>query len=187
MDNISNVATYKRLVAAGNNDIYYEDLDVAAGTMTELDTSSGAINTSDQLNMFEAYQKVFIVNGANLKVADFINTKLVHAELATPHAHGDILTQDQAGADDYAYMVVDSTNTAKTATYGYAYYAGTTTAFNTTVAIATTGSGTVFTPTDVADLTNARLTHTALGTAHAKGDILTQATSTATMTVEHEA
>ena len=148
MVDVSNVVTYKRLVAAGNKDIYYEDLDVAAGTMTELDTSSGAIDTSDQLNMFEAYQKVFIVNGANLKVADFVNTKLTHGVLATAHAHGDILTQDQTGSN-YAYMVVDFTNTAKTLTYGYAYYGGSATAFNATNAITGSGSGTGFTPTAV--------------------------------------
>ena len=75
---ITDITTIKRLVAAGNDDIYYEDLDVAAGTMTELDTSGGAIDTSDQLNMFEAFQKVFVVNGTNLKVADFVNYKFVY-------------------------------------------------------------------------------------------------------------
>ena len=178
------VVTYKRLVAAANDDIYYEDINVAAGTMVELDTSGGAIDTSDQLVMFEAFQKVFVVNGANLKVADFINTKLTHTALTTPHAHGDILTQAHGGSNN-AFMVVDSTNAGKTATYGYTYYSGTSTSFETTTAISTSGSGTAFTPTDVADLINARLTHSALGTAHANGDILTQATTTATMTVDH--
>jgi len=46
---INERATVRRLVAAGNDDIYYEDLDVAAGTMTELDTSGGAIDTSKTL------------------------------------------------------------------------------------------------------------------------------------------
>ena len=133
---INERATIKRLVAAGNDDIYYEDLDVAAGTMTELDTSSGAIDTSDQLNMFEAYQKVFIVNGANLKVADFVNTKLTSdAEITTYlPAHGDILSQVQNGSD-IAYMVVDFVSAwagGAHLIYGYAYYAGSATAFLTT-------------------------------------------------------
>ena len=133
---INERATIKRLVAAGNDDIYYEDLDVAAGTMTELDTSGGAIDTSDQLNMFEAFQKVFVVNGTNLKVADFINTKLTSdAEITTYlPSHGDILTQDQTGGK-YAYMVVDFVSAWAGGThliYGYAYYAGGATAFTTT-------------------------------------------------------
>ena len=133
---INDRATIKRLVAAGNDDIYYEDLDVAAGTMTELDTSGGAIDTSDQLNMFEAYQKVFIVNGANLKVADFVNTKLTSdAEITTYlPSHGDILSQVQNGGD-IAYMVVDFVSAwagGAHLIYGYAYYAGSATAFLTT-------------------------------------------------------
>ena len=107
---------------------------MAAGTMTELDTSSGAINTSDQLVMFENEQRVFVVNGANLKVADFVNTKITLTAMTSPPAHGDILTQDQTD-DKYAYMVVDFVNTAKTLIYGYAYYAGGATAFLTTIDI----------------------------------------------------
>ncbi len=109
---------------------------MAAGTMIELDTSSGAIDTSDQLNMFEAYQKVFIVNGANLKVADFVNTKLTVTALTASRApaKGDILTQDQTGGN-VAHMVVDFVSTDRTLIYGFAYYEGSATAFNTTVDI----------------------------------------------------
>jgi len=107
--------TYKRLVAAGNDKIFYEDLAVAAGTMTELDTSGGAIDTSDQLQMFEAYQKVFVVNGANLKIADFVNTKLTVTALTTAPTRGEVVTQLTSGAT----MIVDFVNTAKTEIYGY--------------------------------------------------------------------
>ncbi len=108
---------------------------MAVGTMVELDTSSGAIDTSDNLNMFEALQKVFIVNGANLKVADFINTKLTSNTEITTYlpAHGDILSQVQNGGD-IAYMVVDYISawaSSKHLIYGYAYYAGSATAFVT--------------------------------------------------------
>lgn len=112
---ISDKVQIKRLVTAGNNDVYYEDLDVAAGTMTELDTTSGAIDTSDQLTMAAAFQKVFIANGANLKVADFINTKLTITALTTAPTRGSIVTQVTSGAT----MIVDSVNTAKTEIYGY--------------------------------------------------------------------
>lgn len=130
---ISNIATITRLVAAGNDKIYYGGTGVSTGTMTKLTDSDGEIDTSDQLNMFEAYQKVFIVNGANLKVADFINTKITCTALTDNRcpAKGDILSQVQNGGD-IAYMVVDFVNTARTNIYGYAYYAGSATAFLTT-------------------------------------------------------
>ena len=141
-------ATIKRLIAAGNDEIWMEDLDVAAGEMTELDTSSGVIDTSDQLNMFEAYQKVFIVNGANLKVADFVNTKITVTAMTSPPAKGDILTQDQGGGD-IAYMVVDFVNTAKTLIYGYAYYAGSATAFVTNVNISSDNATATMNPSPI--------------------------------------
>lgn len=125
---------------------------MAAGEMVALAASVNDIDTSDQLVVFEAYQKVFVVNGANLKVADFVNTKLTCSALTDPPAHGDILTQDQGG-DDYAYMVVDFVNTAKTAVYGYAYYGGSATAFNASDSItsnnATATMDASFTPSAV--------------------------------------
>ncbi len=125
----------RRLIAASNNEIWWED-DVAAGGMVELDTSGGAIDTTDQLNMFEAYQKALIVNGANLKIADFGFTKLTVTALTDNRcpAKGDLLTQHQT-ADNHAYMIVDFVNTARTEIYGYAFYDGAATIFLTTVDI----------------------------------------------------
>lgn len=131
---ITPVVTYKRLVVAGNDELWYEDLDVTAGTMTELAAANGDIDTSDQLEVFENEQRVFVVNGANLKVADFVNTKITVSAMTAPPAHGDILTQDQTDGK-YAYMIVDFVNTAKTLIYGYAYYASTATTFLTTIDI----------------------------------------------------
>ena len=156
---INERATIRRLIAAGSDEVWYE---MSAGTMLEFAASNGDIDTSDQLNIFEAFQKVFIVNGANLKVADFVNTKLTHAALATAHARGDILTQDTTNK-----MIVDFTNTAKTATYGYVT-AGT---FDVTNAVTGSGSGTGFTPTGI----DGMLTHAVLTTVHAATDTLTQA------------
>jgi hypothetical protein len=116
---------------------------MAAGTMVELTAADGDINCADQLDMFEAYQKVFVVNGANLKVADFINVKLTHGALATAHAKGDTLTQAVSGA----VMVVDFTNSAKTMTYGYV----TNGTFDTSNSVSGSGSGSAFTPTAVTD------------------------------------
>lgn len=137
---LTDKVTYKRLIAAANSKFYYEDISVA-GTMTELAAADGTIDTTDQLVMFEGFQKCFIVNGANLKVADFINTKLTHTALATAHAKGDVLTQATSGAT----MVVDFTTTAKTATYGYV----TSGTFTTAYQVTGSGSGTAFTPSAV--------------------------------------
>jgi hypothetical protein len=112
---LTDKVSYNQLVACCNNEFWYEDLSVSAGTMIELTAANGTIDTTDQLAMFEGFQKCFIVNGAKLYVADFINTKLTHTALTTAHAKGDILTQ----AVTDATMVVDYTNTAKTNTYGY--------------------------------------------------------------------
>lgn len=111
---ISELITYKRLVAVGNDTVWYEDINVA-GTMVELDTSGNAIDTSDNLNMFELLQKAFVVNGTNLKVADFVNTKLTITALTTAPTRGAIVTQ----ATSNATMIVDFVNTAKTEIYGY--------------------------------------------------------------------
>ena len=169
---ITNQHSYARLCAAGNDTFYLEDIDVSAGTLIELPTATNDIDTSDQLTVTAIFQKVFVANGSNLKVADFINTRLGHTALTTAHAHGDILTQ----ATSDASMIVDYTNTAKTYTYGYT----TTGTWDFTNAATGSGDGTAFTPTSTA----IRLTHTALATVHAEGDTLTQATSSAEMVVE---
>jgi len=88
---------------------------MAAGTMVALAASVDDIDTSDQLVMFEAYQKIFIINGANLRVVDFINTKLTVTALTTAPTKGSIVTQATSGAT----MIVDFVNTAKTMIYGY--------------------------------------------------------------------
>ena len=121
---------------------------MAAGTMIELEAANGNIDTSDQLTMFEAMQKVFVVNGANLKVIDFTNTKLDLGsgnELTDPPAHGDILTQDQT-SNNYAYMIVDFVDTTKRYIYGFAYYGGDATAFNTSNTVSSSNATAVMNP-----------------------------------------
>ena len=114
------ITSVKKLVAAGNNELWYES---SAGTMTELSAANGDIDTTDQLAMFEGYQKVFVVNGANLKVADFINTKLSTAD-ARPNdgtnvapIKGTILTGGTSGAK----MVTDFCNAFNGAALIYGY------------------------------------------------------------------
>ena len=83
--------------------------------MTLLAASADDIDTSDQLTMASAFQKAFIANGANLKIADFINTKLTVTALTTAPTRGSTVTQVTSGAT----MIVDFVNTAKTMIYGY--------------------------------------------------------------------
>jgi hypothetical protein len=102
----------KHLVAAGSDVIYTED-DVA-GTLTEV--AGITVDTSDNLNMFSGMQKAFIVNGTNLKVVDFSNTKLtLNAALTTAPDRGSIIT----GASSGATMSVDFVDTAKGIIYGF--------------------------------------------------------------------
>ncbi|KKK83884.1 hypothetical protein LCGC14_2788900, partial [marine sediment metagenome] len=169
---ITDKISYKRLVTAGNDGIWFEDINVAAGTLIELAPATSDIDTGDQLTAASVFQKMFVVNGANLKIADFVNTRLTHTALTIAHARGDILTQ----ASSAASMIVDHTNTAKTITYGYT----TTGTWDFSNSVTGSGLGTAFTPTGVAGV----LTHTALTTVHAADDVLTQANTSATMTVE---
>ncbi|KKN77895.1 hypothetical protein LCGC14_0356320 [marine sediment metagenome] len=106
--------TLQRLAAVANNEFWYEDINVAAGTMVELAAANGDIDTTDNLNIFEYYQKVIVVNGTKLKIADFVNTKLTVTALTTAPTRGAIVTQLTSGAT----MVVDFVNAAKTIIYG---------------------------------------------------------------------
>jgi len=105
----------KKLVVIADNSLSYEDTE---GSLTELAASDQDLDCSEQIAAFEAFQKVIIVNGTNLKVADFINTRIdlgAGNELTSPPAKGDILTQTTSGAT----MVVDFVDSTKRYIYGY--------------------------------------------------------------------
>lgn len=160
---INERATVKRLVVCGNDEVWSE---MSAGIMIELNTSSGAIDTSDNLNIFEAFQKVFVVNGENLKVADFVNTKLTLAEFSTAPTRGSTVIQENGTT---AEMIVDFVSADKKVIYGYV----TAGVFDTTTAISGGGivSANSLIPTSIAGM----LTHILLATPHATTDTLTQA------------
>lgn len=93
-----------RIVAAGNNQIWFEGIGVAAGTMVELTAARDDINTSDPCIIFPLLEKAFVVNGANKKVIDFGNVKITTADVgANPPDRGNILM----GGTSEAQMVVD--------------------------------------------------------------------------------
>lgn len=117
---LSDQVTTRRLVAACNNLIGYEDV---AGSLLAVTGSSGDIDTTDQLQLFSGFQKAFVVNGANLKVVDFVNTRLTSEIqiVANIPLHGDILTQDSTNAQmtvDYIYY---NTTTLDHYVYGYTF------------------------------------------------------------------
>lgn len=146
----TDITTIRKLVAAGSSEIWYED---SAGSMTELTDANGDIDTTDQLVMFELLQKVFVVNGVNLKVADFINTKLSTADVRPNDVtnvapmHGTILTGDTS----LAVMIVDycNANNGTALIYGY-LVSGT---FNSSEVV--TGTNASGTPTAVSFTTDA--------------------------------
>ena len=111
---ITDQVTTRRLVVVANSKVEYEDV---AGSLVAI-TNATDVDTADQLVMFEAFQKAIIVNGAILRVADFINTKIDLGsgnELTAPPAKGDILTQTTGGAK----MVVDFVDSTMRYIYGY--------------------------------------------------------------------
>lgn len=95
----------KKLVTACNNEIWYES---SAGTMTELTAANGDIDTTKPLRLFEYDEKVFVVNGSNLKVIDFGNVKITTADIVgggDPPDFHTILTGGTSGAK----MILDYT------------------------------------------------------------------------------
>jgi len=98
----------KKLIAVGNREFWYED---SAGSMAELAAANNDIDANAPLQIFEAFQKVFVVNKSNLKVADFGNVKITTANVGShPPDKGNILT----GASG-AKMVVDYATTLTSA------------------------------------------------------------------------
>jgi hypothetical protein len=108
----------KALVAIGGNEVWYES---TAGTMTELTAANGDIDTSTPLMAVSAFQKVFIANKTNLKIADFENTKITTDDIApagkTAPSRGDVLV----GQTSAAQMVVDYIDATDSTANVYGY------------------------------------------------------------------
>ncbi|HDZ37692.1 MAG TPA: hypothetical protein ENH62_05305, partial [Marinobacter sp.] len=112
----SDVKYTRKLVTFSANKVFTGSTPAA---MTELTAADGDIDTGQPLSATEAYGKVFVANGPNLKVADFINVKITTASLgssANAPNHGNILT----GGTSSAKMSVDyiNANTGATTLYG---------------------------------------------------------------------
>lgn len=106
----------KTLYAIANNEFWYESSD---NTMSELAAANGDMNVNLPMQTVPAFQKCFMANKWNLKVADFVNVRLTsEAKISTNvPSHGAILTQVTSGAS----MVVDYIYYDTTATDHYVY------------------------------------------------------------------
>lgn len=95
----------KQLIAICNSEVWRE---TTAGTMSEVSDAHNDINTADILNATVAFQKLFIANGSNKKVLDFVNTKITTADISAganmPPDFGTVITAE-GGSE--ASMIVD--------------------------------------------------------------------------------
>ena len=111
--------TTKRAIVTKGNTVFYEDIEMAAGSFVSLPNSS-VLDTTKQVAMFEAYQKVFIANVSLLYVADFTNNKIATASIAAGGTYprkGTVLT----GATSSVTAVVDYVDATSGAATVYAY------------------------------------------------------------------
>lgn len=105
----------RRLVAMGNQEVWYES---SAGTMSELTAANGTINTFLPTEATEAFQKLFVVNGTNKYVLDYINIKVATTNIgANLPDIGNTLT----GGTSTATMVVDYIDQSSGATNVYGF------------------------------------------------------------------
>jgi len=92
------------LVAISKDEVWYES---TAETMSEFSDANGVLDADNPLMAVEAYQKLFIVNKTNLKIADFGNTKLTTTDIKPTDKviplKGDRIT----GGTSTAEMIVD--------------------------------------------------------------------------------
>ena len=117
----------KYLVAIGNNEFWHgaADADMVEDDMVELAAAKNDIDCTKPLQMFELYEKVFVVNGTNLKVADFGNVRLYTGAAGdicpaekVPPVHGSVLTATEGSASG-AIIVVDYVTALDGAAYIY--------------------------------------------------------------------
>lgn len=114
--------TTTRLVAIADSTVWHES--GTAGTMVELAVATATLTTTDEVAIFEAFGKVYLVNDKVFKVIDFVNVKLSTADLRNPldtsHAvpdRGIILTGGTSGAT----LVLDYIDAVDGATLLYGF------------------------------------------------------------------
>jgi len=110
----------KKLVAVAADEVWYES---PAGTMAELTAAKNDITPTQQIDLFEAYQKVFLINGDNLKVIDFGNIKLttddpIGAAGVDVPDHGTVLTGGTSGAKMIVDFMTSITDGSASTIYG---------------------------------------------------------------------
>jgi hypothetical protein len=112
------MAGVRCLVGCGNDELWYEDIDVAYGTMTKLTASDGDIDTSDNLTPVPAFQKVVILNGANKKIFDRTDSKIATDSVGShPPDYDTVLTGGTSGAKMVAHYATSLSGACTI--YGY--------------------------------------------------------------------
>ena len=150
----------KKLVAASNDAFFYETDDSPLTLMTQLPGLT--LDTTEEIQMTEAYQKIFIANGTIKKVVDFSNVKLLYDVTTvlggTDPAPGMIITQ----LNSTASMVLDFWEQTNGKTDGALYGFQTTTADFTTNAadtLSSTGPAGLTTGNALASVTKPTVPH----------------------------
>ncbi len=108
----------RSLVAIGNHEVWYES---AAGTMSELSAANYGIDCSLPLEVSEAFQKLFIANKTNSKIADFVNVKLPTGEIGASSVSAPLKGLTLTGDTSGATMVADFCGVATGSAYVYGY------------------------------------------------------------------
>lgn len=107
----------KSLVAIGNNEVWYG---ISKDNMAELTAAHGDIDTNKPLMAVEAFQKLYVVNETNLKVIDFVNTKLSTTDAGVnPCTKGMTLTGGSSTATLAVDYVTAVTDDAEAVIYGF--------------------------------------------------------------------
>jgi len=102
--NIDGKKYKKRMCALADNKFWYEDISSQPSDMVEL--SGLTLDTTVDIDMVEAFQKVLIVNGAGKYVVDFKNTKVTGSFTGDARPTFGMILED-VEADNDASMVVD--------------------------------------------------------------------------------
>ena len=139
----------KYLVSIANNEVWWES---SVGTKAELTAANGDIDITKPLQMFELLEKVFIVNGTNLKVADFGNTKIVTTNVGSHPPDFNTVLTGGSGAKMIVDYVTSVTASAACTIYGKRITVTTFTASDTIGGKDDDGNTISFTMTAVAEV-----------------------------------
>jgi len=105
-----------KLVAVGGDRVYFE---MGAGSLAEITAARDDIDVSVSLDLVPAYEKVFVVNGLNMKVIDTGNSRLAASDIGShPPDFNTILTGGTSSAQMLVDYITDDTPNNSAFIYG---------------------------------------------------------------------